>query len=401
MLDDLVLVLAVAAVVPLALAAVPRIAVPAAVVEILAGIVLGPDVLALVDPDTAVLTVSTIGLAFLLFLAGLELDLEDLRGRLARRAAHGLVLSLVAAAGVGALLQATGLVRDGRLVAVLLVATSLGLVVPLLRDAGLAGRPVGRLVVAGASLGELAALLLLSLVATEQQGGVGPVLLLLLALAGVALLVLVGTAQVSMVSAVRQVVGRLADTTAQIRVRLAVLLVVGLAAVAEGLGFEAVLGAFLAGLVLGRLDPDGVVVHPHFRLKLDGIGFGFVVPVFFVTSGLLFDVDALRSSPGELAKVPLFLLALLVVRALPAVVYRSELSWRDVVAAGLLQATSLPVLVVGAAIGQETGALEAGSAAALVGAGLLSVVLLPALALRAATPPAVPADVRADGPVRA
>ncbi len=398
MLYDLVLVLAIGAAVPLALAAAPRFAVPAAVVEIIAGIVVGPDLLSLVTPDQTVLTVSTIGLAFLLFLSGLEVDLEDLRGRLARRALQGLGLSLVAAAVAGAALQMGGVVRDGRLIAVLLLATSLGLVVPLLRDAGLGARPVGLLVVAGASLGELAALVLLGLVATERSGGPGSVALLLFVLLGVAVLLLAGTARAASSPQVRRVVTRLADTTAQIRVRLAVLLVIGLAAVAEGLGFEAVLGAFLAGLVLGRLDPDGVMSHPHFRLKLEGIGFGFVVPVFFVTSGLRFDLEALLESPGELAKVPLFLVALLAVRALPAIVYRRELAWPDVVAAGLLQATSLPFLVIGAAIGQEIGALRAGSAAALVGAGLLSVVLFPAIALRVATPAAKAPDARTRRP---
>jgi hypothetical protein len=185
---------------------------------------------------------------------------------------------------------------------------------------------------------------------------------------------------------VSAVVARLSDTSAQIRVRLAVLLVVGLGAVAEGLGFEAILGAFLAGLVLRRADPDGVMSHPHFREKLDGIGFGFVVPVFFVTSGLVFDVDALRASPGALLQVPVFLAALLVVRALPALAYRSVLTGREVMAAGLLQATSLPFLVVGAALGLELGVLGPGDAAALVAAGLLSVVLFPALALRVAAP---------------
>ena len=387
MLDDLVLVLAVAAVVPLALASVPRLVLPAAVVEILAGIVLGPGVLGLVEPDQAVRTLATIGLAFLLFLAGLEIDVDRLRGSGAGLALRGLLLSLAAAALAGAVLQLSGTVADGRLLGVLLLATSLGLVVPVLRDAGLADRPVGQLVVAGASLGELAALVLLSLSFSERSRGPGAVVLLLLLLAATAALVLAGTARAAASPRVTSVVTRLSDTSAQIRVRLAVLLVVGLGALAEGLGFEAVLGAFLAGLVLRRVDPDGVMSHPHFREKLDGIGFGFVVPVFFVTSGLVFDVDALRASPADLLQVPVFLVALLVVRALPALAYRPVLSGRDLLAAGLLQATSLPFLVVGASLGLELGVLGPGDASALVAAGLVSVVLFPALALRAATAP--------------
>ena len=386
MLDELVLVLVVAAVVPLALAAVPRLAVPAAVVEILAGIVLGPDVLGLVRVDEVVAALATVGLAFLLFLAGLEIDLQQLRGRSGRLALRGLLGSLLAAAVVGTALQAAGLVGDGRLVGVLLLATSLGLVLPVLRDAGLSDRPLGQLVVAGSSLGEVAALVLLSLVSSTGGGGPGAVVLLVLLLVGTALLVLLAALRTGRSARLSAGVDRLADTSAQIRVRLAVLLLVGLAALAERLGLEAVLGAFLAGAVLRRADPGGVMAHPHFRLKLDGIGFGFVVPVFFVSSGLAFDLEALTSSPSSLLQVPVFLAALLLVRALPALAYAPALPVRDVVAAGLLQATSLPFLVAGTAVGLEVGAVDPAQAAALVGAGLLSVVLFPAAALRVAAP---------------
>lgn len=374
-------VVGVAAVVPLALAAVPRVAVPGAVVEICAGIALGPAVLGVVEVDEAVRTLATVGLAFLLFLAGLEIDLRALRGRPGRQAARGLGLSLVLAALVGTLLQVAGVVDDGRLLTVLLLATSLGLVVPVLRDAGLTGRPAGRLIVAGASLGELAALVLLSLLFSQSARGPGAVLLLLLLVAGVAVAVLVLALRLSASPRVAAVVSMLADTSAQVRVRLAVLLVVGMAALAERLGFEAILGAFVAGLVLRLADADGMARHPHFQIKLEGLGFGFLVPVFFVASGVAFEVDALLDEPAGLLQIPAFLVALLVVRALPAVAYRPELAWREVAAAGLLQATSLPFLVVGAAIGQELGLLAAADAAALVGAGLLSVVLFPALAL--------------------
>ena len=382
MLDDLVLVLLVAAVVPLALAAVPRLLLPAAVLELVAGVLLGPDVLDVVELDAAVEVVSTIGLAFLLFLAGLEIDLTDLRGSSGRLAGQGLVASLAAAAAVGAALHLGGVVDSGGLVAVLLVATSLGLVVPVLRDAGAADRPVGQLVVAGASLGEVAALVLLSVAFSERGAGVGSGLLLVLALVGAAgVLVVLGRAAARSPRVVRAV-DRLADTSAQLRVRLTVLLVVGLAGVAGRLGLEAVLGAFLAGMVLRAVDPAGTMSHPHFRLKLDGLAFGFVVPVFFVASGLAFDLEALTASPAALVQVPVFLAALLLVRGLPALVYRGVLSGREVAAAGLLQATSLPFLVAGTAVGSALGIIAPEDAAALVGAGLLSVVLFPALALR-------------------
>ena len=390
MLDDLVLVLLVAAAVPLVLATVPRLLVPAAVLEIVAGIVLGPDVLDVVDLDPAVQVVSTIGLAFLLFLAGLEIDLASLRGRSGQLALQGLVASLVLAALVGAALDLAGIVGSGTFVAVLLVATSLGLVVPVLRDAQAADRPLGRLVVAGASLGEVAALVLLSLSFSESGTGPGTVLLLVLTLAGAAVLLVLTGRRAARSPRIVRTVDRLADTSAQLRVRLTVLLVVGLGAVAERLGLEAILGAFLAGVVLRAIDPTGTMSHPHFRHKLEGLAFGFVVPVFFVASGLAFDLGALTAGPGALVMVVVFLAALLLVRGLPALAYRTSLSGREVAAAGLLQATSLPFLVAGTAIGSALGVIDPEDAAALVGAGLLSVVLFPAVALRLAADTATP-----------
>ena len=111
---------------------------------------------------------------------------------------------------------------------------------------------------------------------------------------------------------------RLQDTTAQIRVRGAIVLLVGFAALAEQLGLEAILGAFVAGAILTLVDRDQVMTHPDFRRKLEAIGFGFFIPVFFVTSGVRFDLDALLDDPSNLAMVPVFLAALLVVRGLPA-----------------------------------------------------------------------------------
>jgi Kef-type K+ transport system membrane component KefB len=169
---------------------------------------------------------------------------------------------------------------------------------------------------------------------------------------------------------------RLQDTTAQIRIRGAMVLLVGFAAAAEQLGLEVILGTFAAGAILTLADPDHAMTHPDFRRKLEAIGFGVFIPVFFVTSGIRFDLDALS---GSAAMVPLFLAALLVVRGLPAVVY--GLGRRETLVAGLLQATSLPFLVATTAIGQELGLIDAGESAALVGAGLLSVLLFPAAGL--------------------
>jgi Kef-type K+ transport system membrane component KefB len=381
--DNLVAVLAVAAAVPLILTAVPLVRVPGPVLEIVAGIVLGPAVLDLVKPDQTVRLVSTIGLAFLLFLAGLEIDVRRFRGPRARLAGLALCLSVLLALIIGVVLHAARVVENPLLVGIILLATSLGLIVPILEDAGVADRPVGQFAIAGASLGELSPVILLSLFFSGRATGIGSKLLLLSLLVALVVLVVIGTLRVERSMWITRMVNRLADTSAQIRVRLSMLLVVGLGAVAIHLGFEAILGAFIAGAILRLVDTDAEDKHPLFHPKLDAIGYGFLIPVFFVTSGLTFNLSVLFSSATTLLRVPLFLLALLVVRGLPAILYRSALAGiRDVAAVGLLQATSLPFIVAATTIGLQLHVIRPANAAALVAAGPFSVILFPVISLQ-------------------
>jgi Kef-type K+ transport system membrane component KefB len=156
---------------------------------------------------------------------------------------------------------------------------------------------------------------------------------------------------------------------------------VGFAAIAEKLGLETILGAFMAGAILSLLDRDQAMTHPDFRRKLEAIGFGVFIPVFFVTSGVRYDLNALTASPSNVIMVPIFLAALLAVRGLPALVYRRVIDGRQTAIAGLMQATSLPFIVAAAAIGQDLGLLSTAEGAALIGAGLLSVLLFPTIGL--------------------
>jgi Kef-type K+ transport system membrane component KefB len=158
-------------------------------------------------------------------------------------------------------------------------------------------------------------------------------------------------------------------------------LFVGFAAVAEKLGLEVILGTFIAGAIVSLLDRDEVMTHPDFRRKLEAMGFGFFIPVFFVTSGVGFDLDALVAKASSLAMVPVFLAALLIVRGVPALLYRRVLDARRTLVGGILQATSLPFIVAATAIGLELGLLDPAESAALIGAGLLSVLIFPVLGL--------------------
>ena len=379
-LTGLLIVVAVAFACPFLLGLFPRGRLPSVVLEIVAGIVVGPSVLGIVEVDEPIDVLSVIGLAFLLFLAGLEVELDRLRGQTLRLPAIGFVLSFAIALAVGFALSAGGLVETPVLVAIILCATSLGVIIPVLKDAGEISSTFGQLVVAAGSIADFGAIILLSLF-YSGEGGVGSTLLLigsLLALAVVVFLVLRG-AELS--SAIRADLLRLQDTTAQIRVRGAIVLLVGFGAVAAELGLEVILGTFIAGAMLTLVDRDQVMTHPDFRRKLEAIGFGVFIPVFFVATGLRFDLDALVADASNLVMLPIFLAALVVVRGVPAVVYRGAIGARRTIAAGVLQSTSLPFIVAATAIGRELGLVDGAESAALVGAGLLSVLLFPVLGL--------------------
>jgi len=375
----LLVVVAVAFVGPIVLEVSPLRRVPAAVVLILAGIVLGPSVAGAVAIDLPIQILAILGLAFLLFLAGLEVEIQDLRGRRLRVALLSFAASFGLALLAGAGLAAAGLTTAPLLVAVIIVGTSLGIVIPVLKDAGEAGGSFGQLVIAAASVADFGAILLLSVLFARDADNAAAALLL------VGLFILLIAAFVVAIQRTERtrhlepILRRLQDTTAQIRVRGAVVLLIALVALAESLGLELILGAFIAGAIVKLVDADGLTTHQAFRPKLEAIGYGVFVPVFFVATGLRFDLGALLSSPASLAQVPLFVAALLVVRGLPAVLLRDAGGARRVVGAGLLQATLLPIAPT--QIGLELGLLTPDTGAALITAGLVSVVAFPTLAL--------------------
>jgi Kef-type K+ transport system membrane component KefB len=382
MFDDLLLVAAVAFAAPFLLGLKPSLRLPSVVLEIVAGIVIGPSVLGLVEVDQTLAVIALVGLAFVLFLAGLEIELDKLRGPVLRLTALGFAASFAIALVVALGLQAGGLIETPLLVAIILCATSLGVLIPVLKDAGEIDSTFGQLVIAAASVADFGAIILLSIF-FSGEGGTGSTLLLL-----ASLFVLAGAVYAAVKGAgrsmrIRADLLRLQDTTAQIRVRAALVLFVGFAAVAEELGLEVILGTFIAGAVLGLIDKDEVMTHPDFRRKLEAIGFGFFIPVFFVTTGVRFDLQALTASTEAAAMVPIFLAALFVTRGVPALIYRSVIDAKHTAAAALMQATSLPFIVAASTIGVELQLIDPAESAALIGAGLLSVLAFPLVALTA------------------
>ena len=365
---------------PLLLGLAPVLRVPAVVLEIVAGIVVGPYGLGWVEVDLPVQIVALLGLGFQLFLAGLEIDVHRLRGQVLRLAVLGYLVTLVIGGLAGWGFSVAGWVQDPLLLAVTLSATSLGLVVLVLKDAGRVEGEVGQSTIATASVADFAAVLVLSLVFSTEGGGTGERLVML----GLFALLVAVTGMAVLTAGRSQRLGatlfRLQDTTAQIRVRAAVVLLVAFVVLAERFGLETILGAFLAGAMVGLVDRDSST-HPQFRVKLAAIGYGFLIPVFFVTSGLRLDLGGLLDDPAALLRVPLFLLALLAARGVPALLWIRRLGARPTAAMALLQATSLPFIVAATQIGVATGLMSSVTSAALMCAGLLSVLLFPALAL--------------------
>jgi Kef-type K+ transport system membrane component KefB len=380
--SNLLIVVAVAFAAPLLLGLVPRLRLPAVVLEIVAGIVIGPSGLGWVRVDEPVQILSLVGLAYLLFLSGLEIDVERLKGRTLRITSLAFVVSVVLGTGVGLIFHAAGLVRSPLFIAIVFCATSLGVIVPVLKDSGNVSSSFGQLVIAASSIADFGAIILLTLFFSGRGSTDTTGKLILLGLFAV-LVVAIGLAIRGFERSTRLATAltALQDTTAQIRVRGAFVLLIGFVALAEQVGLETILGAFAAGALLSLIDRDQAMTHPLLRLKLEAAGFGLFIPVFFISSGLRFDLNALFSSASTVARVPLFLLALLVVRGLPGLLYSGIVGRRRAVIAGLLQATSLPFIVTATMIGQQIGVVTKPTAAGLIAAGLLSVVIFPVTGL--------------------
>jgi len=381
--NDVLIIGLVAVAVPAVSGLWPALPVPGAVLEVIAGIVIGPSILGWVHVDTAVQVLSDLGLGMLLFLAGLEIDVQRLRGPLGRLAgaafAVSAALGLLCAFGLGL----AGLASRPLFLAIVLISTSAGLLLPLLKDAHQEGSTFGQLVMTAAAIAEVVPILLLSLLFSaaaktpEQRIASLATFLLLLVAVGLAL------GRMRRLESLDRLLDRLGDQSAQLRVRAALTLALAFGVLAYRFGFASILGAFAAGLLVRMMDlSGGRTPHPQFETKMQGIGFGFLIPIFFIATGVQFDLPALLGHPAALAEVPLFLLALLVVRGLPALLYTRLLGSRLVPVAGLMQATTLTFVIVASQVGLATQHISAATSASLLTAGLLSAAVFPAVATR-------------------
>jgi Kef-type K+ transport system membrane component KefB len=370
-LTSLFVVTVVAALTPIVVGVLAGLRVPQVVVLILGGILIGPQVLDWADASSIEL-IANVGLGFLFLLAGYELDLALFRQRAGRLGLiHWAITAALACAVVG-LLAAVGLVHAFIPVAIGLTTTALGTLLPILRDNDMLGGRFGPFVLAAGAVGEF-----LPVVAIAIFLGSNGRLLGLISLCAVGVLALVLSLAPRLGRGrVGHILREGEHATAQTTVRWTVVLLLVLLVVAEDFGLDVVLGAFLAGIVLRRWAPGDVHALEG---KLDAIGYGFFIPVFFVSSGMGLDLESIVEAPGRLA---MFFVLLLVVRGLPALlIYRNALPMPQRVELALFTATALPLLVALSHLGLENGTMLPENAAALVGAGVLSILVFPAAAV--------------------
>jgi Kef-type K+ transport system membrane component KefB len=331
----------------------------------------------------------------LMFLAGYEIDFGRIRGRPLRLAVTGWLISLAAGLVIaGAIvIWLTGSSTDdlvahrnaaALVIGLAITTTALGTILPPLRDAGLLPTPLGGRVLAVGAIGEFGPIVAVALLLTTDNPARTAVLLVgfvVLALAGLWL------ATRHRPPRLARLVTATLGSSAQVAVRLAMLVVVFMLWVALKLGLDALVGAFSAGIIIkafqrtGSEEEAGIV-----ESKLEGIGFGFLVPFFFVMSGVKLDLKALLSSPADAVTIPVFLVLFLLVRGIPTLVLhrRDELAKSGRNALALFASTQLPMVVVITSIGVQAGAIKASTAAAMVTAGMLSVLIFPLFALRLA-----------------
>ncbi|MFJ8018476.1 cation:proton antiporter [Streptomyces sp. NPDC096339] len=379
---SLVLIMAVAVLAPLLAYGVSRwLAVPLVIFEILLGILIGPDVLGWAHTGGVIDVLSNLGLAMLIFLAGYELEFDRVKGDTLKRSAWAWLISLVLGLGVGILLAHGGGFDKGVYVGTALTSTALGTILPVLRDAGDLQSRFGSVMMAMGTIGEFGPIIAMAVLLSGRSPARSAVLLAAFAVLTAAAVFWALRPKPPWFSTV---IAKTLHSSAQFAVRLVVLLLVSMLALAQVLGLDILLGAFAAGLVT-RLVLHGAAPESSATVlsKVEAMGFGFLVPVFFVVTGIEFDLKALLAGGRELLLLPLFLLLFLVVRGLPIrLLAPGDLRGSDRSALVLFGSTALPLVVAITTLGVEDGKVTPGEAAALVGAGMLSVLVFPLVGLR-------------------
>ena len=355
----------------------PRLVLPVVVVELLLGIVVGPQAADFASVDAATNFFANLGLGMLFFFAGYEINFERIKGRPLVLGSVGWLLSLGIAYGLAGILFAADVVVSDLYTGTAMATTAIGTLIPILRDSGEVRTRFGTYLLGAGAMGEFGPILLVTVVLSTKHPAHEAVILILF----IALAVFTGIVAVRSTVMGWEVLERTFETSSQLAVRFAVVLVFGLVALATQLGLDLLLGGFVAGLIT-RLALRGREVA-IFESKLTAIGYGFLIPFFFVVSGMSFDAEGLVTSSGALAKLPLFVVFFLIVRGVPALLlYRRQLGSRDRFALGFYCATELPLVVAITTLARANGDMRASTASALVGAAIISTLVYPLFAMR-------------------
>ncbi|MBK0375951.1 cation:proton antiporter [Streptomyces sp. RB110-1] len=378
----LVLIMALAVLAPLLGYATARwLPVPVVIFEIVLGVLVGPDALGWAHHDQVIDTLSDLGLSMLIFLAGYEIRFAEVRGDTLRRAGGAWVLSFAAGLGVALLLSGADLAKS-LVVGTALTSTALGAVLPILRDSGRLDGRFGSVVMAFGSVGEFGPIIAMALLFSGRSPGAASVVL--------AVFAVVTAGAVFWAMRPRppwfaRIVAVTLHSSGQFAVRFVMLLLAGMLGLAHVFGLDTLLGAFAAGM-LTRLVLQGAVPERSDAIleRVEAIGFGFLVPFFYIVTGIDFDLAALLDGGRPLALLPVFLLLFLLVRGAPAYLLAPrDLTGRAQRAAlGFFSSTCLPLVVAITAIGLDDQVIGAGESAALVAAAMLSVLVFPLLAFR-------------------
>ena len=359
-----------------ALAGGRGIVLPVVVIELLLGVVLGPELLGL-HPDQFVSFFSDLGLGMLFFFAGYEIDVHRIMGQPLRLALLGWALSLALAYTIGGALAAAGIVLSLLYTGSALATTAIGTLIPILSDSGELRTRFGTYLLAAGAVGELGPILLLTLILSTESAAHNAVILV----SFIALAVLVAVLAVRFSERTLPVFERTLENSSQLAVRWIVVLVFALALLASELGLDLLLGGFAAGLITRQVLKTREI--PAFDSKLNAVAFGVFVPFFFVVSGMKLDINALFASVSGVVKLLVFFLLFLVVRGTPALLlYRGVLDARERAALAFMSSTQLPLVLAITTLAVELGHMRASTAAALVGAAVLSTLVFPILGLR-------------------
>jgi len=353
--------------------------IPVVVLEVILGMLIGPHMFNLATPDGMIGTLGELGLAFLLFMVGLEIDFDKIRGRALSLAVGGWFLSFLLAMLCMFFFNSIGLIETPViLAAVALSTTAFGILAPILRDRGELNTDFGKYMLATAAVGEFVPLMLISLVVIPAKD---TFLHTLFMVTFIIFALIVANIALQMRSS--PLIEKLAHTmqsSGQLPVRICILLQVLLVTLAATFGLNIVLGAFVAGMVVGLAikGNEGELL----RHKLDAIGYGFLIPIFFIVAGMKFEVSALWSAPLAPVQIALLLALMLLVRGVPLLLYKKDLAPEEKLPFAFYSATGLPLIIIISEIGVSSGLMPQDRASILVSAGMISVLLFPILAVK-------------------